>query len=148
MVSIENLNLDILHDFNAKLPMVVREAGRYFGTFVLFSLVDSAGETVELRTYLTAWEYKEGTRTLTTSDETTREWGIIPALAGDSLNEIKFVSRECVTFNFASGKSFVLRADFDEYELDDELLTIYASKRYAIDYSPATGFEFERIDDL
>lgn len=148
METIETAGIKFLDAFNAKLPMFVKDAGRYFGTFVLFELVDSVGETVDLRTYLTDWEFKDGERILTTSSETTAEWGIISTLAGDSLTEIRLVGRECVAFCFASGRSFLLTANFDEYEREDELFTIVAPERYAIDYSPATGFCFEGPDDL
>ncbi len=132
---------EILKELLCKMPMCVVKAYPYFGTFVRIYLFDVDGQSISIRINLCDWIFSENSKVLATSSSDSNKWAeMIAILVGSKLLDIVQHNAECLELVFESGKSFVLKANLEEYEIEDELIVIYVPEKYGIGYSPKRGF--------
>lgn len=135
---------NLLKNFLQLLPLKVEEASPYFGTFVLIKVVTSDGKNINIRALMCDWCLKDKGNVLASSDGDMEKCKQdFNSLVGGQLIDIFKHEGECLELIFDTGKSFVLSANLEQYENDDELITIYVPGQYEIRYTPSKGFQKE-----
>jgi hypothetical protein len=135
---------DLWVNFLRLLPLKVVEASPYFGTFVLIKVVTSDGQDIKIRALMCDWCLKNKNKILVSSGgEMEKCKQDFHSLVGSQLIDIAKNEGECLELIFDTGKSFVLIANLEQYENDDELITIYVPGQYEIRYTPSKGFQKE-----
>lgn len=137
---------EVLLDFVHTMPMNVIAAYPYFGTFVCFELTDVNDQPVRIRILMSDWLFKEKTEILASSSSNMEGCkSSIALLEGSKLLTLVQRDTESLELIFEKDKSFVLNANLEEYEDEDELLTIFVPEKYGIDYSTKYGFRKELV---
>ena len=135
---------DLWFNFLQLLPLKVEEASPYFGTFVLIKVVKSDGQNINIRALMCDWCLKYKDEILACSDgDMGKCKQDFHSLVGSHLIDIAKREGECLELIFDTGKSFVLGANLEQYESDDELMIIYVPGQYEIRYTPSQGFQKE-----
>lgn len=135
---------DLWGNFLKLLPLKVVEASPYFGTFVLIKVMTSDGQEVNIRALMCDWCLRDNDKILASSGaEVGKCKQDFYSLVGSHLVDIAKNEGECLELIFDTGKSFVLSANLEQYENDDELITIYVPGQYEIRYTPSKGFQKE-----
>lgn len=135
---------DLWENFLSILPLKVVEASPYFGTFVLIKVVTSDGQDINIRALMCDWGLRNNDKILASSGgEIGKFKQDFHSLVGSHLIDIAKHEDECLELIFDTGKSFVLSANLEQYENDDELITIYIPGQYEIQYTPSKGFQKE-----
>ncbi|KAB8044562.1 hypothetical protein [Janthinobacterium aquaticum] len=135
---------DLWENFLRILPLKVVEVSPYFGTFVLIKVVMSDGQNINIRALMCDWKLKKNNKVLASSgDEVGKFKQDFHSLVGGCLINIVKHEGECLELIFDAGKSFVLNENLEQYEKDDELITIYVQGQYEIRYTPSKGFQKE-----
>lgn len=122
------------------LPAKVLQAAQYFGSFVRLNCVAADGGEVEVRIYLADWQLvQDGTALADSEGAASENNHRLATLKSRELLEVA-ASGDCgVTLSFTGGCAIHLKANLDEYELEDELMLTYTDAAL-VKFFPQRGF--------